>query len=84
MKRSDIRRSPFRKLVVVLALLYGVAVGLLVVPRVVGTVVPTAVRTAQNHAYSTRVRDSQSDGLCPCHLVSEGRRVVARLWNQFQ
>lgn len=84
MKRSDIGRSPFRKLVIVLALLYGVAIGLLVVPRVVGAVVPNVVRTAQSHAYSTRVQDSESDGFCPCHLVSEGRRVVARLWNEYQ
>lgn len=83
MNPNLIARRPVKRLIIVLALVYGLAVGVFVVPGVVGIVVPQTVRTVRSNAYDIILRSSQSD-VSPCHVASEGRRFVARLWNDFQ
>jgi hypothetical protein len=83
MNPNVIARRPFKRLIIVLALVYGLAVGVFVVPRVVGILVPQTVGTVRSSAYAISMRSSQSE-VSPCHLASEGRRFVARLWNDFQ
>jgi ABC-type cobalamin transport system permease subunit len=83
MKSSDTTRSPFRRLVIVIALLYGISIGLLVVPRVVGIAVPEALRATSNSTYSISQK-STPHCQTPCWFCAKGRTIVARLWNDFQ
>lgn len=54
MNRSEKRRNPLRKFVLVAALLYGVSLGWFVVPSVVGSVVPEAAWAIRHSASQMR------------------------------
>jgi ABC-type cobalamin transport system permease subunit len=83
MNSGNTTRFRLRRLVFVIALLYGISIGLLLVPRVVGIAVPEALRATRNSAYATSQK-STSRCLESCCFFAKGRAIVARLWNDFQ
>jgi hypothetical protein len=83
MNNSNPTRFRIRRLVFVIALLYGISIGLLLVPRVAGIAVPAALRATRNSAYSMSQK-STPRGMASCCFFAKGRTIVARLWNDFQ
>lgn len=82
MNTSDTTRFRLRRLVFVIALLYGISIGLLLVPRVVGIAVPTALRATRNSAYS--ISQKSASPCLACCFFAKARTIVARLGNDFQ
>ena len=84
MNSSEISRNPLRRLILVVALLYGVALGLSVVPRVVRSVVPAGLRAIRHNVYQASLQNSTARSSPQCFALAKTRILVARLWNDFQ